>query len=183
MARSLDEVVTAVATQLMAVNAATSAAVSQRVLGQLVDHFGVDFSFLRHNDHNIHATVLIAEWPPRPEIPDPDPLGTVYFADADPVFARCEHQKEPIVFRPEPATHDYQRTIEDATNIPATSMSCVPMLSGDITTGVLGFVKIGDREWTPAELNALKAIHRCSRTCRRESWPRTSSAFSPSMTT
>ena len=32
------------------------------------------------------------------------------------------------------------------------------MLSGDITTGVLGFVKIGDREWTPEELNALKAI-------------------------
>ena len=32
------------------------------------------------------------------------------------------------------------------------------MLSGDVTTGCLGFVKIGDREWTPEELNALKAI-------------------------
>ena len=37
-------------------------------------------------------------------------------------------------------------------------MACVPMLSGDITTGVLGFIKFGDREWTPEELNALKAI-------------------------
>ncbi len=158
MARTLDEVVTAVATELMAVNAATSAAVSQRVLADLVGHFEVDFSFLRHNDHNIRATKLVAEWPPRPEIPDPDPIGIVYFDDADPVFARCEYQKEPIVFRPEPATDDYQRTIEEATNIPATSMSCVPMLSGDITTGVLGFIKIGDREWTTEELNALKAI-------------------------
>jgi diguanylate cyclase (GGDEF)-like protein len=142
----------------MAVNAATSAAVSQLVLADLVEYLGVDVSFLRHNDHEIRATRLIAEWPVRPFIPDPDPLGLVYFADADPVFALCEHQKEPVVLRPEPATDDYQRTIEEATNVPATSMACVPMLSGDITTGVLGFVKIGDREWTPEELNALKAI-------------------------
>ena len=150
MARTLDEVVTAVATELMAVNAATSAAVSQRVLADLVEYLGVDVSFLRHNDHEIRATRLIAEWPVRPFIPDPDPLGLVYFADADPVFALCEHQKEPVVLRPEPATDDYQRTIEEATNVPATSMACVPMLSGDITTGVLGFVKmVGVFSWKP----------------------------------
>ena len=130
MARTLDEVVTAVATELMAVNAATSAEVSQRVLADLVDHFGVDFSFLRHNDHDLHATRLIAEWPVRPDIPDPDPLGLVYFADADPVFAAAETAKEILVFRPEPATDDYQKTIEEGRNIPATSMAVVPMLSG-----------------------------------------------------
>ena len=37
-------------------------------------------------------------------------------------------------------------------------MACVPLLSGDVTTGVLGFVKFGDRDWRPEELNALKAI-------------------------
>ena len=158
MARTLDEVVTAVATELMAVDAATNAAVSSRVLADLVGHFGVDVSFLRHNDHSIRATKLVAEWPIRPDIPDPDPLGLVYFADADPVFALAEHQKEPVVFRPEPATDDYQRTIEEGRNIPSTSMACVPLLSGDTTTGVLGFIKFGDREWTPEELNALKAI-------------------------
>jgi diguanylate cyclase (GGDEF)-like protein len=142
----------------MAVNAATSAAVSERVLADLVGHFGVDFSFLRHNDHELHATRLIAEWPVRPEIPDPDPIGLVFFADADPVFAAAETAKEILVFRPEPATDDYQKTIEEATSIPQTSMAVVPMLSGEVTTGCLGFVKIGDREWTPAELNALKAI-------------------------
>ena len=67
-------------------------------------------------------------------------------------------QKEPIVFRPEPATDDYQRTINESRQVPATSMACVPLLSGDLTTGVLGFVKFGDRDWTPEELNALKAI-------------------------
>jgi diguanylate cyclase (GGDEF)-like protein len=142
----------------MGVDAATNAAVSQTVLADLVGYLGVDVSFLRHNDHDIRATRLIAEWPLRPVIPDPDPLGLVFFADADPVFAAAETAKEILVFRPEPATDDYQKTIEDATSIPATSMAVVPMLSGDVTTGCLGFVKFGDREWTPAELNALKAI-------------------------
>ena len=96
--------------------------------------------------------------PSAPDIPDPDPLAVVYFADADPVFALAEHQKEPIVFRPEPATDDYQRTINESRHIPATSMAFVPLLSGDVTTGVLGFVKFGDRDWSPEELNALKAI-------------------------
>jgi diguanylate cyclase (GGDEF)-like protein len=142
----------------MGVNAATSAGVSQRVLADLVKFFDVDVSFLRHNDHGIHASILVAEWPVRPGIPDPDPLAVVYFADADPVFALAEHQKEPVVFRPEPATDDYQRTINESRQIPATSAACVPLLSGDITTGVLGFVKFGDREWSTEEFNALKAI-------------------------
>ena len=92
--------------------------------------------------------MLVAEWPVRPGIPDPDPLAVVYFDDADPVFALAEHQKEPVVFRPEPATDDYQRTIDEGRQVPATSMACVPLLSGDLTTGVLGFVKFGDRDWT-----------------------------------
>ncbi|MFG1929276.1 putative bifunctional diguanylate cyclase/phosphodiesterase [Mycobacterium sp. NPDC048908] len=142
----------------MGVTAATSVEVSQKVLADLVAYFDVDVSFLRRNDHRIRASVLVAEWPVRPGIPDPDPLSVVYFADADPVFALCEHQKEPIVFRPEPATDDYQRTINEGRQVAATSMACVPLLSGDLTTGVLGFVKFGDRDWLPQELNALKAI-------------------------
>ena len=156
--RSLDLVVTAVATQLMAANAATSVRVSQHVLADLVDYFDVDVSFLRYNDHNIRASMLIAEWPIRPDIPDPDPLAVVYFADADPVFAQSEHGKKPMVFRPEPATDEYQRRIEEGRHVPATSMAAAPLVSGDVTTGVLGFVKFGDREWKPEELNALEAI-------------------------
>ncbi|MBS1694668.1 MAG: EAL domain-containing protein [Actinobacteria bacterium] len=158
MSRSLELVVTSVATQLMAVNAATSVEVSQRVLAELVSYFDVDVSFLRHNDHRIRATRLVAEWPPRFDLPDPDPLAVIYFSDADPVFAMAEKLKEAVVFRPEPATEGYQRTINEGRHIPTTSMACVPLLSGDLTTGVLGFVKFGDREWNRAELNALKAI-------------------------
>jgi diguanylate cyclase (GGDEF)-like protein len=155
---SLDDLVTAAAAELMAAGAGNSAAISERVLAHLVDRFGVDFGFLRHNDHTIHATVLIAEWPLRPEIPDPDPLGVVHFAGADSVFARAETLKEPDVLRPEAANADYQSNIEEGTGVPAVSLACVPLLSGDVTTGTLGFVKFGDREWLPEELNALQAI-------------------------
>ena len=157
MQSSLDVVVTAVATRLMGVDAATSAEVSSQVLADLIAHFHVDVSFLRHNDHKIHATRLIAEWPPRVDIADVDPLEVIYFADADPVFALAENLKEPTVFRAE-AEEDYQRTIEEGRQVPTTSMACVPLLSGDVTTGVLGFVKFGVREWSVAELNALMAI-------------------------
>jgi diguanylate cyclase (GGDEF)-like protein len=155
---NLELVVTSVATELMGVNAATSIEVSQRVLAHLVEFFDVDVSFLRHNDHRIHASVLVAEWPVRPGIPDPDPLAVVYFADADPVFALAEHQKEPVVLRPAPTTDAYLRTIHDGRHTSPSSMACVPLLSGEITTGVLAFLKFGDRHWSPEELNALKAI-------------------------
>ena len=158
MSDSLDDLVTAAAAELMAATAGNSAVISQRVLGNLVDHFGVDFGFLRHNDHTIHATVLVAEWPPREEVPDPDPIGVVYFAEADSVFARAETMKEPDVLRPEPANADYQQNIEEGTGVPASSLAAVPLLSGDLTTGTLGFVKFGDREWLPNELNALQAV-------------------------
>lgn len=147
---------TTVAVRLMAANAATSPLVSQEVLAVLVKYFDVDFSFLRYNDHTIRASILIAEWPLRPDVPDPDPLRVVYYKDADPVFALAEHVKTPMVFRPENV--DYQKRIEQGRNIPQTSMAAAPLKSGDVTTGVLGFVKVGDREWSPAELNALEGI-------------------------
>ena len=154
----LERLVTDVASQLTAVDAATLVEASRRVLAYLVEQFGVDVSFLRHNDHEIRATKLIAEYPPRVEVPIPDPLGVIYFADADPVFALTEHTKVPQVLRPEPATYEYQRTIEAATKIPATSLAAVPLVNGEITTGTLGLVKFGDRTWDEAEINALTAV-------------------------
>ena len=158
MPRSLEVVVTEVATRLIGATAATQPRVSQEVMAELVDVLGVDASFLRHNDHAIRATKLIAEWPVRPDIPDPDPLGTVFFADADPIFAAAEHAKEPLILRPDPASDDYQRRVEEGRGVPAISMASVPLISGDVTTGALGFVKFGDKSWRPEEINALKAI-------------------------
>ncbi|WP_167107102.1 bifunctional diguanylate cyclase/phosphodiesterase [Mycobacterium sp. DL592] len=156
----LDNLVTEVATRLMAATSATSSEVSRDVLAELVTTFGVDVSFLRYNDHSIRATKLVAEWPQRPEVPDPDPLGVVYFADADPIFAAAEHAKEPVFFSPEPVeeeAEDYQRRVAEA-GYALPSLASVPLLSGDVTTGALGFIKFGIKDWSPEELNALKAI-------------------------
>ncbi len=38
------------------------------------------------------------------------------------------------------------------------SLAVVPLLGSDDTMGVLGFVKYGDRAWTDAEINALRAV-------------------------
>ncbi|WP_413468072.1 putative bifunctional diguanylate cyclase/phosphodiesterase [Mycobacterium sp. RTGN4] len=142
----------------MAVDAGSAADVSQQVLAELVDHFDVDVSFLRHNDHQVRATRLVAEWPPRQDIPDPDPLGVIYFKDADPIFAMLEHAKAPVVVRPEPVTDEYGRRIEVSGGIPVTSIAAAPLISGAVTTGALGFIKFDDREWNPHELNAVQAI-------------------------
>jgi diguanylate cyclase len=154
----LDDLVTAAAAELMAATAGNSASASQRVVRNLVSHLGADFGFLRHNDHTIHATVLIAEWPPRENVPEPDPIGVVYFDGADPVFARAENLKAPDVLHPDTANADYQSSIKEGRGIPAVSLACVPLLSGHVTTGTLGFIKFGDREWLPEELSALQAI-------------------------
>lgn len=155
---SLDRVVTEVATRLMAADSTNHTEVYTDVLEILVDYFGVDVSFLRRNDHEIGASILVAEWPRRPEIPDPDPLRVVYFADADPVFAETEHRKTPLIVHPDPEPDDYQRRIEADRNVPQISLAATPLVSGERTTGALGFVKYGNREWLTEEINALQAI-------------------------
>lgn len=150
MPRSLELVVTAVATRLIAVDAATAAGVCGQVLAELVSYFDVDAGFLRHNDHDTHATRLIAECPPRPDDGRPVSHGLIYFADADPILAPTEHLRKPEVHRPGTSAGRHN-SIHD-------SVAVVPLLSGDVTTGAIGFVKNGDRAWSGEELNALEAI-------------------------
>ena len=155
---SLDRVVTDVATRLMAVDATNIVEVCTDVLELLVKYFGVDVSFLRRNDHEIGASILIAEWPVRPEIPEPDPLRVVYFDAADPVFAEIQHRRTPLIVRPDRQSDDYQRRIESDRNVAETSMAAAPLIAGEEIIGTLGFVKYGDREWVAQEINALEAI-------------------------
>ncbi|MET9211865.1 MULTISPECIES: putative bifunctional diguanylate cyclase/phosphodiesterase [unclassified Nocardia] len=156
--QTLDSLVTQVASELMGVDATTMVAASERVLASLVDHFDVDVSYLRHTDRAKRATVLVAEWPRRPEIPDPDPLHTVEFEHADSVFRALEFATEPLIVRPGGESADYQETIRKSSGIPEVAMACVPLVSRGESTGVLGFVKMGDRAWSKRELNVLKAI-------------------------
>jgi len=156
--RRLDELVTTIATDLMSVAAATIADTYEHVLQTLTEFFTVDTSLLRRNDHERGVSVLVAEWPRRPEVPDPDPLGEVPFEHSDPVFAASQTLREPLIVRPDAASSDYQKRIQDASGVPAVSVAAVPLLREATTLGVLAFVKFGDRAWSESEINALRAI-------------------------
>ena len=158
MPRSLDLVVTSVATQLMEATASCATQVSEKVLAQLVEQFDVDASFLRHHDHDIRASVLVAEWPPRIDVADPDPMAVVHFSSADPVLSQCEHGRKPVVVRPERPTGALRRWVGGAKRVTSPSVAAAPLVSGELTTGVLGFVKFGARKWKHEEINTLEAI-------------------------
>ena len=156
---SLEQLVTSVATDLMGVTAPTLHSASEKLLHQLVDYFAVDQSFLRRHDPSRGTTTLVAEWPPRSDIPDPDPLGVVRFADADPIFAATEHLSTVMLTRPDGADADYQDRVRQGSGIEGgVSSATVPLLDANCTVGVLGFIKYGDRQWHEAEINALRAV-------------------------
>jgi diguanylate cyclase (GGDEF)-like protein len=154
---NLDELVTVVATSLMGVDSTALTSAAGGVLRALVEYFEVDLSFLRFHDAAIRATVLIAEWPPRQDVPDPDPLGTVFFDEADPLMAASEHMAEVLLIRPSDS-EEYQERVRVGAGVDSTSVAIVPLRSGGSTTGTLGFVKFGDRGWVEDELRALKTI-------------------------
>jgi diguanylate cyclase (GGDEF)-like protein len=156
---TLEELVTATGSRLMGVTATTLHGATQQLLRELVGYFGVDLSFLRRNDHTAGTTVLVAEWPPRLQIPDPDPLGVVSFAGADRTFAATEHLSTVMITRPNGSDDDYQDTVRRGSGMSdCVSSATVPLLDVDGTMGVLGFIKFGDREWREAEINALRAV-------------------------
>lgn len=150
--------VTSIAAQLMATTPSTAPAVSERVLQTLVEQLNVDAGFLRHNDHEIRASKLVAEWPPRTDPPDPDPLAVVSFTTADPVFTTCAHGKRVAVIRPEPADSGYVRQMARDHAVESLSVATAPLISGPVTTGMLGLVKFRRPKWKPEELNTIEAI-------------------------
>ncbi|MFF2084785.1 EAL domain-containing protein [Nocardia sp. NPDC058176] len=149
---------TQVASELMGVDATTVVSASEQVLAGLVAYFDVDFAYLRHTDHEHRRTLLIAEWPRRTEPPEPDPLRVIEFDRADSLFRASEHAVEPIVVSRGGEYPDYQETIKQSAGMSSAVTACVPLVSRGRSTGVLGFVRRGDRTWTTRELNVLKAI-------------------------
>ena len=159
---SLDLVVRAVATKLMAAGPATATQVYELVLADLVDRLDADKCFLRYHNQEISASVLVAEWPPRFDKPDPDPLAVLYFDVADPLFARVEQGEPSMAFVVDPDDYpgliEAGGQIEGGGRIPATTIAVAPLVSVGTTTGVVGLVNFSDREWKPEELGALEAI-------------------------
>ena len=163
MSRNL---VTRVATRLMETTASTVAEVNEQVLAELVEHLGVDCAFLRHNDHKIRVSKLVALWPPRRDNSVPDPSVIAHFSSADPVLALCEHGKKLTIVRPEPsdvtmarwAAAAQERWGLDTAKITSPSVVAAPLISGGVTTGQLTCVRFKKKKWRTEELNAIQTV-------------------------
>lgn len=158
MPRSLNLVVTSVATALMEATASTAAAVSERVLAQLVEQFDVDASFLRHHDGNAAASALVAEWPRRTDGPDPDLPAAVESDGVESALEQCQRDRKPVVTRPNRSDGWFRRALGRGRAPVSPSVAAAPLVSGGATTGVLGFVKFGTRRWKQEEINTLEAL-------------------------
>ncbi len=163
MARNL---VTIVATRLMETTASTVADVSRQVLAELVQHLDIDAAFLRHNDHKLRVSRLVAAWPPRRDNAGPDPQAVAHFSSADPILALCEHGKNLVVVRPEPNEPAFARWVAagydrwglEAAKIRSPSAAAAPLVSGGATTGLLTCMKFRRKRWRADELNTIQAI-------------------------
>jgi diguanylate cyclase (GGDEF)-like protein len=125
-----------------------------RVLAEFLDS---DVAFLRRNDHVRGLSILEANWPPRDDFEGPDPLAEVRF-DADPIFMATKDLREPYLPGFEDATEDFLDRVEEGSGETLVAGAAVPLLLGDTTWGVLGFIHFELRSWKPAEINALQAV-------------------------
>ncbi len=155
--RRLDELVSQVAERLMSATLDTRKEVlgwTTRVLAEFLDS---DVAFLRRNDHVRGLSILEAEWPIRDDFTGPDPLGEVRF-DADPIFMATKDLREPYLPGMEDATDEFMDRVEKGSGETLVAGAAVPLLLGDSTWGVLGFIHFGLRAWVPAEISALQAV-------------------------
>jgi len=154
--RRLDELVGQVAERLMSGSLGTRQEVLTWTTRALAEFLGADVAFLRRNDHSRRLSILEAEWPPR-EASQADPLGEVPF-DADPIFAAMEHLREPYLPGAKHLPDDYLERVEKASGETLVGGAAMPLLNGDVTWGVLGFLHFRLHGWTPEELGALQAV-------------------------
>lgn len=155
--RSLDALVVQVAEHLVSATTASLQKTMDWTVQTLAEFLQADVAFLRDNDHAAGNSVLVAEYPRRPEIPDPDPLGVVPF-DADPLFSSLRDLAEPLVTSTSVAPPDYGERVADGSGVTEFSGVAVPLIHEGVTRSCLGFLRFTEREWTASELNALLAV-------------------------
>ena len=154
----LDELVTSVAVKLMSGSSQNRRELLDWTTRELAQFLGSDVAFLRRHDHARGLSIFEASWPVRDEIPDPDPLGEVPY-DADPIFEAMWSLKEPYLTGAQDATDEFVDRVERATDglTPITG-AAVPLMMGDVTWGVIGFLYNEPQRWSQGEVHALQAV-------------------------
>jgi len=155
--RSLDELVAQVAERLMSTSATNRQETLDWVTRILAEFLAADVAFIRRNDLSRGLTILEAEYPVRDVKPDPDPLGEVRF-DSDPIFMATRDLRAPYLTGVADATDEYRDRAHDAAGVTPAAGVAVPLLLGEATWGILGFIHFNMHDWVPAEINALQAV-------------------------
>jgi diguanylate cyclase (GGDEF)-like protein len=155
--RSLEELVVLIARRLMQTTSESFQETMDWTLGTVAEFLDADVAFLRRNDHMAGLSLLVAEYPKREVIPDPDPLAAFPF-DSDPMFAQAKDLKEPFIIRESDANEDYNGRVKDGSAVGEFSGAVVPLVNGDVTDGSFGFLHFRAVEWTTPEVNALQAV-------------------------
>ncbi|MGO9098732.1 MAG: putative bifunctional diguanylate cyclase/phosphodiesterase [Mycobacterium sp.] len=150
--------ITSIANQLLEATATTATQASEQVLAQLVEHFDLHYSFLRYSDHDIGASVLAAEWPPRFDVADPDPFGVVSFTSEHPALALCESGKDLVVVHRLHENGGFRCPVTGRRRGGGPLVAAAPLISGALTAGVLGFVKCRGRKWKPEAIYTLETV-------------------------
>jgi diguanylate cyclase (GGDEF)-like protein len=155
--RRLDELVAQVAERLMSTTAENRQEVLNWVCQVLAEFLVADVALIRRNDLPRGLSILEAEWPLRTDTPDPDPLGEVSF-DVDPIFMAMRDLRAPYLTGVDDVTDEYKDRTKLADQPTPASGAAVPLLLGDSTWGILGFLHFNLHDWVPAEVNALQAV-------------------------
>jgi len=150
--------ITAIANQLLEATASTANRASEQVLAQLVEHFDLHYAFLRRSDHNVRASVLVAEWPPRAHVASPDPFAVVSFTCDHPALAVCANGKELVTVHRGYDDGSSRFPLISGTDGAAPMVAAAPLVDGAVTTGVLGFVKRRGRRWKAEPKHTLKTV-------------------------
>jgi diguanylate cyclase len=150
--------ITSIANQLLEATASTATQASERVLAQLVEHFDLHYAFLRRSDHNIRASLLVAEWPPRTHVASPDPFAVVSFTSPHPALALCANGTEPVTVDGNYDDGSSRHPLIAGTGARPPMVAAAPLVEGALTTGVLGFVKHRGRRWKAEPKQTLNTV-------------------------
>jgi diguanylate cyclase (GGDEF)-like protein len=150
--------ISSIANHLLEATAATADQASEQVLAQLVDHFDLHYSFLRYSNHDIRASVLAAEWPPRTDVADPDPFGVIPFTSDHPALALCGDGKDLVKVHRSYDDGASRCPLIRACRSGVPMVAAAPLVSGTQTSGVLAFVKCRGRKWKPEAIHTLTTV-------------------------
>ncbi len=154
--RQLDQFITEIARKLMGVPVKDAPAATESVLGEVLGFFDVDQCFLRRNVREEGHSILVAEWPVREFIPEPDPLFIMPY-DLNPVAGMVESLQDIFISYPEDSP-DYQKNIKAGSGKDLTTLAMVPLLRDDETLGALGLIRHNNNRWHDNEVTTLIAI-------------------------